>query len=66
MSIAFVDAQVLMWPKGKTISDVTMIREQNGGLYKLKAQPEHFVSLFFIQFVGPCFRVQMLKHDPTN
>ena len=29
-----------MWPKGKTIDDATVIREQEGGLYKLKGQPE--------------------------
>ena len=33
MRVAFVDGQVLMWPKGKSIDDV-------GGLYKLKDQPE--------------------------
>ena len=31
-------AQVLMWPKGKTIDDATMIGEEDGGLYKLKGQ----------------------------
>ena len=40
MRVAFVDAQVLMWPKGKTIDDAVVIKEQKGGLYKLKAQPE--------------------------
>ena len=29
-----------MWPKGKTIDDATMIREQDRGLCKLKGQPE--------------------------
>ena len=38
--VAFVDGQVLMWPKGKTIDDVVVIGEQEGGLYKLKGQPE--------------------------
>ena len=40
MRVAFVDAQVLMWPKGNTIDDATVIGEQEGGLYKLKGQPE--------------------------
>ena len=40
MRVSFVDGQVLMWPKGKTIDDVVVIGEQEGGLYKLKAQPE--------------------------
>ena len=28
--VAFVDGQVLMWPKGKTIDDATVIGEQEG------------------------------------
>ena len=40
MRVAFVDGQVLMWPKGKTIDDATVIGEQERGLYKLKGQPE--------------------------
>ena len=38
--VAFVDGQVLMWPRGKTIDDATIIGEQDGGLYKLKGQLE--------------------------
>ena len=38
--VAFIDGQVLMWPKGKTIGDAVVIREQEGGLYRLKGQPE--------------------------
>ena len=38
--VAFVDGQVLMWPKGKTIDDATIIGEQEEVLYKLKGQPE--------------------------
>ena len=38
--VAFIDGQVLMWPKGKTIDDAVVIREQEGGLYKLKVQPK--------------------------
>ena len=37
---AFVDGQVLMWPKGKIIDDETVIGEQEGVLYKLKGQIE--------------------------
>ena len=29
-----------MWPKGKTIDDAVVIGEQEGGLYKLKGEPE--------------------------
>ena len=38
--VVFVDGQVLVWPKGKTIDNAVVIREQEGGLYKLKGQPE--------------------------
>ena len=31
---------VIIWLKGKTIDDVIVIREQEGGLYKLKGYPE--------------------------
>ena len=37
---AFIDGQVIIWPKGKTIDDVVVIEEQEGGLYKLKGYPE--------------------------
>ena len=36
MRVAFIDGQVIMWPKGKTIDDAVVIGEQEGGLYKLK------------------------------
>ena len=39
MRVAFVDGQVLMWPRGKTIDDAIIIGEK-GGLYKLKGHPE--------------------------
>ena len=40
MRAAFIDGQVIIWPKGKTIDDVVVIEEQEGGLYKLKGYPE--------------------------
>ena len=40
MRVAFVDGQVVMWPKGKTIDDATIIGEKERVLYKLKVQPE--------------------------
>ena len=40
MRVEFVDGQVLMWPKGKSFDDAIVIGEQEGGLYKLKGQPE--------------------------
>ena len=39
MRVAFIDGQVIMWPKGKTIDDAVVIGE-GGGLYKLKGHPE--------------------------
>ena len=40
MRVAFVDGQVLMCPKGKSFDHAIVIGEQEGGLYKLKGQPE--------------------------
>ena len=38
--VAFVDGQVLIWPRGKTINDVVVIGVEEGGMYKLKGSPE--------------------------
>ena len=38
--IAFIDGQVLMWPKGKTIDDTIVIGVEEGGLYKLKRKSD--------------------------
>ena len=38
--VSFVDDQVIMWPKVKTIDDTMMIGEEDIGLYKLKGQPK--------------------------
>ena len=40
MRVAFIDGQVIMWPKEKTIDDVVVIEEHEGGLYKLKGYLE--------------------------
>ena len=40
MKVAFVDAQVLMWPKGKNFEHAIVIGEQEGVLYKLKGKPK--------------------------
>ena len=40
MRVAFIDGQVIMCPKGKTIDDAVVIGEQEGGLYKLKGHPK--------------------------
>ena len=38
--VSFFDGQVLVWPRGKTIDDATVIGEEYGGLYNIKGQPE--------------------------
>ena len=38
--VAFVDGQVLMWPRGKTIDDAIVIGVKEGGLYKLKGRSD--------------------------
>ena len=40
MRVTFIDGQVIMWPKGKTIDDAVVIGQQEGGLYKLKGHPK--------------------------
>ena len=40
MRDAFIDGQVIIWPKGNTIDDVVVIEEHEGGLYKLKGYLE--------------------------
>ena len=37
---AFIDGQVLVWSKGKTLEDVVVIGEEEGGLYKIKGHPK--------------------------
>ena len=36
--VSFIDGQVIMWPKGKTIEDAIIIGEEEGGLYKVKGR----------------------------
>ena len=38
--VAFVDGQVLMWPRGKTLEDETLIGYEDRSLHKLKGQCE--------------------------
>ena len=38
--VAFIDGQVLMWPKGKSIEDAVVIGEDEEGLHKLKGRSE--------------------------
>ena len=38
--VAFIDGQVVMWPKGNNIEDAIIIGEEEGVLYKLKGHSE--------------------------
>ena len=48
--VSFVDGEVLMWSKGKTIDDAIVIGVE-GGLYKLKG---HTDSTFTASTISPC------------
>ena len=49
--VSFVDGEVLMWPKGKTIDDAVVIGIEEGGIYKLKG---HADSTFTTSIISPC------------
>jgi hypothetical protein len=38
--VSFIDGEVLMWVKGKTMKEAIIIRKEEGGLYKLKGHSE--------------------------
>jgi transposase InsO family protein len=38
--VAFIDGEVLMWAKGKTMEEAIVIGKEEGGLYKLKGHSE--------------------------
>ena len=49
--IAFVDGEVLFWPKGKTIDDAVVIGFEEGGLYILKGYVD---STLMTSTIIPC------------
>ena len=49
--VAFVDGEVLMWLKRKTIDDATVIDVEEGGLYKLKGNIDSSLTSSIIR---PC------------
>ena len=49
--MAFVDGEFLMWMKGKTIDDATIIGVEEGGIYKLK---RHTDSTLTTSTISPC------------
>jgi hypothetical protein len=42
--VSFIDCEVLMWPKGKTIEDAIVIGTEEGVLYKLKGHSNAALS----------------------
>jgi hypothetical protein len=48
--VEFIDGQVLMWPRGKTLDDEVVIGVEGGGLYKLKG---HSDSILVHDIVNP-------------
>jgi hypothetical protein len=38
--VSFIDGEVLMWPRGKSIDDIVVIGVQEGGIYKLKGHSD--------------------------
>ena len=50
--VAFVDGQVLMWPRGKNIDDVVMISIHEDWLYKLKGKVDQ--ALVHSTSINPC------------
>jgi hypothetical protein len=49
--VAFIDGEVLMWPKGKTLEDPIVIGTEEGGLYKLKG---HSYAALIHSTESPC------------
>ena len=49
--ISFIDGEVLMWPRGKTIEDEIFIGIEEGGLYKLKC---HSKATMVHDTISPC------------
>ena len=49
--VAFVDGELLIWPKGKTINAAIVIGVEEGGIYKLKG---HIDSSLMSSTIIPC------------
>ena len=49
--VAFIDGQVLMWSKGKSIEDAVILGEEEGGLYEINGHSE--TSLVH-ETISPC------------
>ena len=49
--VAFIDGEVLMWPRGSCLEDVVFIRVEEGGLHKLKGHSE---AAMLHDITSPC------------
>ena len=38
--VVIIDGEVLMWPRGKSLEDASVIGTEEGGMYKLKGHSE--------------------------
>ena len=53
-----------MWSKGKTLEDVVVIGEEQGGLYKLKGHPKTSLSMRLLAQVN--YGMDGLLKSTTN
>ena len=49
--ISFIDGEVIMWPRGKSLEDASIIGTEEGGLYKLKG---HLKASLIHDTTSPC------------
>ena len=49
--VAFIDGEVLMWPRGSSLEDAVVIGVEEGGLYKLKGHSE---AAMLHDITSPC------------
>jgi hypothetical protein len=54
--VAFIDGQVLMWPRGKTLDDAVVIGVEEGGLYKLKGHSDSAMVHDIVNPIELCHR----------
>ena len=64
-SVAFINGQVLMWPKGKNIEDAFIIGEEEEGLYNsrdIHKQPLFMSPLILVNCGIEGFLTSITKH----
>ena len=49
--VAFIDGEVLMWPRGSSLENAVVIGVEEGGLYKLKGHSE---AAMLHDITSPC------------